>query len=106
MKERIYDQYIQAYRKGVFDLIKEDYDRLSETMIPRKYFSGGFKGDVTIDRAMKSNRIRKFTGRGFVLSTMLTVAGAVNQPLLAQETVVSEPAAVVGGVEEDTKNRR
>ncbi len=43
MKERIYGQYMEAYKKGVFDYIKEDYDELSKTVIPRQYFSGGFQ---------------------------------------------------------------
>lgn len=43
MKERIYERYMQAYQKGVFNLIKEDYDEFSRTVIPRKYFSGGFQ---------------------------------------------------------------
>lgn len=47
MKEKIYDRYMQAYKKGVFNYIKEDYDELSQTVIPRQYFSGGFK-----DKAM------------------------------------------------------
>ena len=32
---------MEAYKKGVFDYIKEDYDQLSQKRIPRKYFSGG-----------------------------------------------------------------
>ena len=40
-KDKIYAQYMEAYKKGVFNYIKEDYDRLSDEMIPRKYFSGG-----------------------------------------------------------------
>ncbi len=47
--DEIYNQYIEAYKVGVFSFIKEDYDALSQEMIPRKYFSGGI-----IDRAMKS----------------------------------------------------
>ncbi|MFA5261851.1 MAG: hypothetical protein WC450_11550, partial [Candidatus Omnitrophota bacterium] len=39
--DQIYDQYMEAYKKGVFNYIKEDYDRLSNETIPRKYFSGG-----------------------------------------------------------------
>ena len=39
--DQIYNQYMEAYKKGVFNYIKEDYDRLSNEMIPRKYFSGG-----------------------------------------------------------------
>jgi hypothetical protein len=40
--ETIYQNYIKAFQKGVFNFIKEDYDRYAEEMIPRKYFSGGF----------------------------------------------------------------
>jgi hypothetical protein len=40
--EVIYQNYIKAFQKGVFNFIKEDYDRYAEEMIPRKYFSGGF----------------------------------------------------------------
>ncbi|MDE1920303.1 MAG: hypothetical protein KGI24_02510 [Candidatus Omnitrophica bacterium] len=43
--EAIYQQYLRAYKKGVFDFIKEDTDRLTNETIPRKYFSGGVTGD-------------------------------------------------------------
>ena len=39
--EAIYRQYLRAYKKGVFNYIKEDVDRLTNETIPRKYFSGG-----------------------------------------------------------------
>ena len=41
VKEKIYKQYLQAYKKGVYNLIKEDIDPSSQAVIPRKYFSGG-----------------------------------------------------------------
>ena len=41
MKEKIYQQYLEAFGKGVYSLIKEDYDLNSHRKIPRKYFSGG-----------------------------------------------------------------
>jgi len=37
----IYRQYLRAFKKGVFNLIKEDVDKYSNETIPRKYFSGG-----------------------------------------------------------------
>ncbi len=40
-KEKIYEQYIAAYRQGVFNLIKEEVDPLTRETLPRKYFSGG-----------------------------------------------------------------
>jgi len=39
--EQIYRQYLKAYKKGVFNFIKEDMDKYTNEMIPRKYFSGG-----------------------------------------------------------------
>jgi len=41
VKEEIYQQYLKAYKKGVFNYIKEDIDTTSGQNIPRKYFSGG-----------------------------------------------------------------
>ncbi len=43
--ELIYQRYVQAYKKGVFNYIKEDQDSLTHTHIPRKYFSGGTKNN-------------------------------------------------------------
>jgi ribosomal protein L21E len=40
-KERIYQRYLQAFKKGVYNYIKEDIDPATQETIPRKYFSGG-----------------------------------------------------------------
>ncbi|MBF0570264.1 MAG: hypothetical protein HQL12_00185 [Candidatus Omnitrophica bacterium] len=40
VKRQIYEQYLKAYKKGVFNYIKEDVDAAGAT-IPHKYFSGG-----------------------------------------------------------------
>ncbi|HBR15296.1 MAG TPA: hypothetical protein DD723_07120 [Candidatus Omnitrophica bacterium] len=61
MKEKIYQQYLDAFKKGVYDYIKEEYDPATQQVMPKKYFSGGtawqntdeligeetYKGDVT-----------------------------------------------------------
>ncbi len=43
VKQKIYEQYLKAYKKGVFNYIKEDMDAVSKQPVPRKYFSGGEK---------------------------------------------------------------
>ncbi len=43
--QQIYQEYVKAFKVGVFNMIKEDVDRYSQEMIPRKYFSGGLKND-------------------------------------------------------------
>lgn len=40
-KQKIYDQYIQMFKEGVFDYIREDIDPVSQNTVPRRYFSGG-----------------------------------------------------------------
>ena len=39
--EQIYQQYLTAFKKGVYNYIKEDIDPLTQERTPRKYFSGG-----------------------------------------------------------------
>jgi len=40
-KEKIYQRYIQAFKKGAYNFIKEERDPISDQPVPRKYFSGG-----------------------------------------------------------------
>ncbi len=41
IKDKIYHQYLEAFKKGVYNYIKEDTDPITQQIIPRKYFSGG-----------------------------------------------------------------
>ncbi len=43
IKDKIYDQYLQAYKKGVYNYIREDYDPNAQKAVPRNYFSGGVR---------------------------------------------------------------
>ncbi len=45
--EGIYQRYLQAFKKGVYNYIKEDTDLLTQQIIPRKYFSGGVQFNLT-----------------------------------------------------------
>ncbi len=53
-KEKIYRQYLKAYKKCVYNYIKEDYDPITRQTVPRKYASGGlwFAGFGKPDSAM------------------------------------------------------
>lgn len=42
MKDEIWKQYVEAFKKGAFNYIKEEADEITGDIIPRKYFSGGF----------------------------------------------------------------
>ncbi len=43
-KEKIYTRYLKAFKKGVYNQIREDVDPLTHLKMPRKYFSGGYDG--------------------------------------------------------------
>ncbi|MDO8674710.1 MAG: hypothetical protein Q7K71_01150, partial [Candidatus Omnitrophota bacterium] len=50
--ETIYQQYLTAFKKGVYNYIKEEQDPQTQQMIPRKYFSGGMLMAIKMDEAM------------------------------------------------------
>ncbi|MBF0486421.1 MAG: hypothetical protein HQL16_07910 [Candidatus Omnitrophica bacterium] len=69
VKEKIYSQYLDAYKKGVFNYIKESTDTATGETIPRKYFSGGLQ--LMKDPAQVIDRVQS-------LSPGDTIAGIGN----------------------------
>lgn len=62
VKEQIYGRYLEAYKKGVFNYIKDDQDPNGQTA-PKKYFSGGLtpmpkKVDRSGDQGMIASGIK------------------------------------------------
>ncbi|NTV30219.1 MAG: tetratricopeptide repeat protein, partial [Candidatus Omnitrophica bacterium] len=62
VKEKIYEQYLAAYKKGVFNYIKEEPDAVSQQAVPHKYFSGGLKV-FTGDPAQIIERLKELPER-------------------------------------------
>ncbi len=54
--ESIYQRYLEAFKKGVYNFIKEDRDPYTQQIVPRKYFSGGYS--LEKDGAMLSRRLQ------------------------------------------------
>ena len=44
----IYERYLQAFKKGAYNYIKEDQDPVTKRSIPKKYFSGGMNMDMAM----------------------------------------------------------
>ncbi|MCP3681392.1 MAG: hypothetical protein GY861_01760, partial [bacterium] len=48
IKEKIYNQYVEAYKKGIYNYIRRDYDPNLGENINRRYYSGGQEfGDLS-----------------------------------------------------------
>ena len=72
VKEKIYARYVQAYKKGVFNYIKEQAI-LPNQVLPVKYFSGGTNMAMTVYRDGKPEMI-------IAEGTMLDVAVNLQTP--------------------------
>ena len=78
-KQKIYQQYLVAFKKGVYNYIKEETDPITQQMIPRKYFSGGMAfnqamsvklqivNDQSADAAMLSKVGSRFITKGLLI---------------------------------------
>ncbi len=79
-KQKIYEQYLQAFKKGAYNYIKEEKDPITHKVTPRKYFSGGFNlamtGVIKIDNSMTAtlrNRLMQIA-RLITVGVVLTVS--------------------------------
>jgi len=60
--ERIYQRYLTAFKKGVYNYIKDDVDTFTQERIPRKYFSGGVTMIVPKIEDVDSSKVPKSLG--------------------------------------------
>ncbi|MBF0512340.1 MAG: hypothetical protein HQL13_08470, partial [Candidatus Omnitrophica bacterium] len=58
-KQRIYERYLQAFKKGAYNYIKEELDPKTREPIQRKYFSGGFSLTGTNDAMITQSGLPK-----------------------------------------------
>jgi len=58
IKEQIYNQYLESFKKGVFDFVKVEKDIASNKNIPRKYFSGGVSSGIVKVKELKVRPLR------------------------------------------------
>ncbi|MFA5261917.1 MAG: hypothetical protein WC450_11880, partial [Candidatus Omnitrophota bacterium] len=66
--QKIYDQYVEAFKKGVYNYIKEDVDQATNKVIPRKYFSGGIQAT---NLKIGNDVIKKVTGSSPIVQGFL-----------------------------------
>lgn len=81
-KMRIYQQYLEAFEQGVYNYVKDEYDPVSQQIVPRKYFSGGVGFNKTnLSKAMR------FTNRlsSVVSATLLSVGIFLSPAVKAEE---------------------
>ncbi len=74
LKEDIYQRYISAYKKGVFNYIKEESNTASIEVVPKKYFAGGIDNfsmkNVPLIRTLNESAINPI-GKDYKISVRL-----------------------------------
>jgi hypothetical protein len=100
-KEKIYQQYLEGIRQGVFNFIQEDEDTENGELVPRQYFSGGVAMGREVvkvldrrqvaDSAMLSVMDQVFKGRMFLAKANLYPEGDdKSQPVRSGEKKVKQ----------------
>ena len=93
-KEKIYQKYLKAFKKGVYNYIKEESDPLTNQTIPRKYFSGGVNAaQISDDMAMVG--LNKVSERDFAQLGKLTDVGG-DFAMTNQKPVTLADGAMIG----------
>ncbi|MBF0531642.1 MAG: hypothetical protein HQL23_00930 [Candidatus Omnitrophica bacterium] len=87
VKDQIYQQYLQAFRQGVYDFTKVEEDPLTGDILTRKYFSGGF---TVSSPALSFRKVLRIVPAGLTvllaLSNVSRVVAQVNTNPLTTET--------------------
>gem|GEM_PF-6374949 len=84
--EKIYQQYLQAFKKGVYNYIREDHNAAAQ-VTPRKYVSGGF------DSAMLGRVVE--AGLGAKLTSVSQLAPRGDEAMVAWQAGTSPDTAMV-----------
>ncbi len=93
-KQKIYQQYLAAFKKGVYNYIKEDVDALTNEPLPRKYFSGGLTAGAVTKEGLR-------VYEGSLEGQPKVVSAAVTEPLTEKGNDVVVSSSLVENATQD-----
>jgi hypothetical protein len=63
-KDRIYNDYVQLFQQGLYDIVVESYVPEEQAVIPRRYYSGGFRYNRPQTADLSVSEARTIAPRG------------------------------------------
>lgn len=81
IEAKIYQQYVQAFQRGVYNLIQEEYDPRFQETIPKRYFSGGIQGRVSQEQMIFDEKSVQMTSDGEILGILTHL-----KPLITEDS--------------------
>lgn len=97
--QQIYNHYLAAFKKGVYNYIKEDYDSVTQTTVPRKYFSGGALMTLREGQNVEIRPGGNFSGVPGITGNAFDVSVVVNPEQQAPNSLASTNFAHVRNFE-------
>jgi hypothetical protein len=85
VSQKIWQEYAEAFKKGAFNIITEEEDKITGDVMPRKYFAGGFKLN---DASQVTEYVDKLVGKSRQIFAALLLRGLL---LVSAGCVISEP---------------
>ncbi len=93
--EAIYNQYVAAFKNGVFNMIREEADSYTREVIPRKYFSGGINPEDF------SRIIRRNDGAGVVKADATVMQKGLERVAVVLNSAPSTTGWVIKVIQEE-----
>jgi len=84
-KYKIYKKYLEDFKQGAYNYIKEDYDPIGHDMVWRKYFSGGIIGNIEITKEDKAMLGDRFRGEWEGLKKRMFIVKSFFQKIISKE---------------------
>ncbi len=96
-KDKLYHQYLKAFQKGAYNYIKEDYDPVTQQIVPRKYFSGG------IELAMLSSGKKVFEALDAAMQVTKEISDQLLKEITGKTASFKVPVKILPESGKDTK---
>lgn len=99
--QKIYEKYIEAFKQGAYDYVKEDYNAETQEVVTRKYISGGVQ--LTDPAMVSENDMQKIKGAMFALAKEGDIAtfelnGGADAAMLSRREFLKGSAGVLAGL--------
>ena len=77
-KDEVYARYLEVFRKGFYNYVKEEVDPYTREIVPRRYFSGGVDFAASMDKVLVFRPMKYL--KNIARAGMLVMAVALSSP--------------------------
>jgi Tfp pilus assembly protein PilF len=99
-KDKIWARYVEGFKKGAYNYIKEEYDPVTQETVPRKYFSGGawlakVRDHIEVKDAAQNGLPESVAEHAMIIRSDLAMENALNPDIVSIDVLLHEAAVEV-----------